>query len=69
MNTIIPVKCDKCGKMVTGYYSPGEEWWGKYLEDRENKICLNCIKDREGFRDEFKRLIGVSVEQYEESCV
>ena len=62
--TLIPTECDSCGSTVKGYYCRGA-WFGKYLAPKEKKICLNCIKDREGFREEFKRLIGVSVEDYE----
>lgn len=62
--TIESVKCDVCYLMVEGYYSRGA-WFGKYLKPNEKKICFNCIKDRDGFREEFKRLIGISVERYE----
>ena len=59
--TIIPVKCDCCGKMVNSY-SDKSQWFGKYLKPNENKICRHCIKDREGYAKEFQEKIGVSVE-------
>ena len=61
MHRLIQTKCDKCGQMVETYYTHND-WFAKYLKEEEDKICLNCIKGRKGFRAEFKRMIGISVE-------
>lgn len=58
---VIPVKCDCCGKMVSGF-SDSSEWWGKFLKPDEEKICHNCIKDRKGYAEEFLKQIGVPME-------
>ncbi len=58
--SIIPVKCDCCGKMV-GNYSDRSEWFGKYLRPDESKICPNCIKGREGYAEEFLEKTGVEL--------
>ncbi len=55
---IIYTKCDCCGEMVDSFSSRGE-WFGKYLRPNEEKICCNCIKDREGYAEEFLEKIGV----------
>ncbi len=62
--TIIPMKCDCCGKMISGY-SDRSTWVGKYLKPNENKICRKCIKDRPGYAEEFLEKIGVSVDNLE----
>lgn len=56
--SIIPVKCDCCGEMVE-HFSDRSQWWGKYLKPGEEKICNNCIKDRPGYREEFKEIFGL----------
>ncbi len=67
MITIEKVKCDKCGELVSSFYSrDGNIWFGKYLNNNEERICLNCIKNRKGFRKEFKLLIGISVNKLEQ---
>ena len=60
----IPVECDCCKKTVSGFYN-NSEWWGKYLKNDENKICLDCIKVRDGFKEDFKSIIGVDVSELE----
>ncbi len=62
---IIPVKCDKGGRMVETFYDKSS-WWGNDLEPDEEMVCLDCIKDRTGFRKEFKRQIGMSIEEVED---
>lgn len=64
MNTIIPIRCSCCGKKTDFFYCKGGEWWDKYVEPAE-QICLDCIKDRPGFADDFKKMVGISVWEYE----
>lgn len=59
--TIIPVKCDCCGEMVDSL-SDRSEWFGAYLKPDEAKVCHDCIKDREGYAEEFLKQIGISME-------
>lgn len=61
--SIIQTKCDCCGEMVDGFYCRGNEWWDKYMESNEGNICLMCIASRGGFRDEYLRLLGITVER------
>ena len=60
---IILTKCDCCEKMVQGFYSIDGEWWDKYIKPNEGNICLGCIADRIGFREEYQQLFGISVER------
>ena len=61
---IILVKCDCCGEMTKGCYSrDGNQWFGKYLNPGEEKVCYNCIKNRPGYAEEFEKLIGISIEE------
>lgn len=57
---VIPVICDCCGKKTSGFYNKSQ-WWSKYLKDSENEICINCIKARTGFTEEFKEKIGIDI--------
>lgn len=60
----MPIKCDRCGKMVIHFYNKGE-WWEKYLLPDEDQICYGCIKDRSDFKEKFKQNIGISAEEFE----
>ena len=60
---IIKTKCDCCGKMVDSFYPISDYWWGKYLIEKEENICLSCISRRSGFSDEYQQMSGVSVKQ------
>lgn len=64
MISIIKIKCSSCGKEIEEFYGKNGEWWDKYINDNEN-ICFNCIKNRPGFADDFKRLVGISIKEYE----
>lgn len=57
---VILIKCDCCGELVSNFYNDAE-WWGKYLKTNEDKICLNCIKSRDGFVEDFKSIIGFDI--------
>ena len=59
---IVPIKCDSCGEMVMSL-SDKSQWFGKYLRDGEERICYNCIKDREGYAEEYLEKIGVSLSE------
>ena len=59
---IIPIECDCCGEMVSSY-SDKSEWFGKYLKDDEERICHWCIKDRDGYAEEFFKKTGISVDE------
>ena len=61
MFQVIPTKCDCCGRIVSSF-SDKSEWFGKYLNSNEEKICRKCIKTREGYAEEFLEKIGVSVD-------
>lgn len=66
MIQILPTKCDKCGATISSFYSRGTDaWFSKYLQPNEETICLSCIKERTGFREEFQSLVGISVEELE----
>ncbi len=65
--SIIPIKCDCCGKMVEGY-SDMSEWWGKYLKPDEKKICHDCIKGRDGYAKEFRDKAGVDIQLTPKHC-
>ena len=62
--TLIPTICDSCGRKVLGYYSKNGEWWDKYV-DNGIKVCLDCIKDKRGFAEDFERNIKISLSEYE----
>ncbi len=48
------MQCDSCGEMVTSYSSKAKgAWFAKYLKPGEEKVCGNCMKDREGYKEEF----------------
>ena len=59
--SIIPIKCDCCGKMVDSY-SDRSNWFGKYLKPNENKICHKCIRGRKGYAKEFLEKIHIPLE-------
>ena len=61
--SIASVKCSCCGEMTDLYYSHSH-WWKKYLKPAEEKVCLDCMEDREGFVEDFLKNVGVSVEYY-----
>ncbi len=66
MITIRKVECDRCGRLVTHFYSKDKvllNWWDKYLDDNE-EVCIDCIKNRKGFRKEFRNLLGMEVNEY-----
>lgn len=69
MITVEEVNCSKCRKSSMGFYDNYDRdvWFSKYIKDGEGKICFDCIKNRRGFRKEFKSLIGVSVNDYEKT--
>jgi hypothetical protein len=59
----LPIECDCCHKIVYGY-SDHSNWFGKYLKLEENKICFLCIKDRVGYAEDFKKNVGISIDEY-----
>lgn len=60
---IIPVKCDCCGRMVGTYSSKAKgAWFAKYLKPNEEKVCRNCMKDREGYAEEFLEIFKIPLE-------
>jgi hypothetical protein len=66
MINIIPIVCTSCGKKTSSFYCKNGEWWDKYVKPTE-QLCLDCIKDIPGFADEFKKLIGISVWEYQKT--
>lgn len=56
---VIPTKCDCCGKMVD-FFSDRSGWFGKYLKPKEHKICNDCIRDRNGYADEYRENTGAN---------
>ena len=63
--TVNPINCDSCTKPTTTFYNKTGEWWDEFLEDDE-KICLDCMKDRPGFREKWDEMIGIPIERYQE---
>ena len=62
---IIPVECDCCGEMVTHSIARYKKaWFNKYLETDEKRACYNCIKDREGFAEEFLEIHKMPMGEY-----
>lgn len=65
--TILPFTCSVCKKKAAAAYyerSSGN-WWNKYVKDGETEVCLNCIKERPGFKDDFLKQVGMTVEAYQ----
>ena len=61
MLQVILIKCDSCCK-PTSNFSDKSNWFGKYLKPNESQICPNCIRDRDGYAQEFLEKIGVPVD-------
>ena len=64
MRTIIPTICTQCGKKTDVYYCKSVEWWTRYIKGDE-ELCLDCIKQREGFAEDFEKNVGISLDKYE----
>jgi hypothetical protein len=65
--TIIQTKCQKCGTLVDEFYnSDSAMWWAEFMTAYDGELCLDCIKDRPGFKEAFEKNVGISVEGYKE---
>ena len=62
--SIITTTCDLCRRKVSGFYCKNGEWWDKYADEGKN-ICLDCIKGKVGFAEDFRSKAGVSITEYE----
>ena len=54
------VECDSCGKHTEVHYDKSS-WWGKYLANNEEKICVSCAKSRDGFKEEYFNETGITL--------
>ncbi len=62
---IIPQKCDCCGEMVKSVYRKHKKvWFNKYLKPDEGQVCANCLKDREGYAEEFLEIYKMPMGEY-----
>ena len=62
---IIPDPCDCCGEMVCHSIAKYKKaWFNKYLGTDERRFCYNCIKDRDGFAEEFLKIHKMPMGEY-----
>jgi hypothetical protein len=61
VNTTIRVKCDRCKKIIEGYFSPDctggyyikTSYWGKFMKGKERSVCDKCMHEDPGYIKEY----------------